>query len=126
MVAMQRCLARHAWLQLNGCAHGSSITWHVMPSFVSVTACNAAAPGTSCLVSTQWLHTWQQHRLARHAKLRISYYMQCSGAWHIMPGFSSMAALHTWQQHRITQCPTEGRLILGRLIPRGYVAEPVA
>ena len=90
--AMQRRLARHAWLQLNGCAHGSSITWHVMPSFVSVTACNAAAPGTSCLVSTQWLHTWQQHHLARHAKLRISYCMQCSGAWHVMPSVNSMAA----------------------------------
>ena len=67
---MQRRSARHALLQLNGCAYVSSIAWHVMPGFISVTACNAAALGTSCLASTQWLHTWQQHNLARDALLQ--------------------------------------------------------
>ena len=99
---MQRRLARHAWLQLDGCAHGSSIAWHLMPSFVSVTVCNAAALGMSRLASTRWLRT-------------------CDGSsitWHVMPSFISVTAcnaaalgtsacltsnqwLRTWQQHNL-------------------------
>ena len=63
-----------------------------MPRFKSMAVHMAAASlGTSCLASTQWLHTWQQHRLARHASLCISYCMQCRIAWHLMSRINSMA-----------------------------------
>ena len=64
-----------------------------MPRFVSVTACDAASLGTSCLASNQWLCTWQQHRLARHASLQLNGCTRGSSiAWHVMPSFNSMAA----------------------------------
>ena len=104
--AMQNRLAPYVSHQLNGCAHGSSIAWHVMPRFVSVLhvmqhrlACHAllqingksmavhmaaALLGTSCLASTQWLHTWQQHR----AMLQLNACAHGSSiTWHWMPCF---------------------------------------
>ena len=75
--AMQHC----AWhwmprLRIDGCAHGSSVAWLVMPRFESIVARMAAALlGTWCLA-------------------RISYCMQCSIAWHGMPRFRIDGCAH--------------------------------
>jgi hypothetical protein len=117
---MQHRLACHVSLQINGCTRGSSIAWHVMPRFVSITACDAASLGMSCLASNQWLCTWQQHRLAHHASLQLNGCTRGSSiAWHVMPRFVSVTAcnaeslgmsclastqwLCTWQQHRLAR-----------------------
>ena len=95
-------MARDASLRSNGCTHGRSIAWHVMPHFES-TAAHLAAAGITWLVMPHF-----ESMAARMAAAEIT--------WLVMPRSESMAArtaaaslgmwclapnqrLHTWQQH---------------------------
>ena len=67
-----------------------------MPRFVlraALAACIAASLGTACLASSQWLHAWRQHCLARSTSLHINGCAHCGSiAWHMVPRFVSGAA----------------------------------
>ena len=102
----QRCLAHDASLRINGCAHGGSIAWHMMPRsnqlLHAMQHCawhgmprfrtNGCARG----VSIAWLVMPRlEPKAARRAVAslgtwclaRISCCLQCSIAWHGMPRF---------------------------------------
>jgi hypothetical protein len=92
---MQCSIAWHGMprFRIDGCAHGSSMAWLVMPRFESGAARMASASlGTWCLAR---IRCRMQRSIAWHGmpRIRINGCTQGSGvAWLVMPRFASMAA----------------------------------
>jgi hypothetical protein len=59
--AWQQCrLACDASLRINGCAHGGSIAWHMVPSSIQLLHTMQHRVALDASLQNQWLRTWQQ------------------------------------------------------------------
>ena len=92
-------MARDASFRINGCTHGGSFAWHMVPCSNQLLHAMQHCLARDASLQNQWLHTWQRRCLARDASLRINGGTHgCSTAWHMVP--SSNQLLHA-MQHRL-------------------------
>jgi hypothetical protein len=95
----QDCLAFDASLRINGCTHGGSIAWHMVPCSNQILHAMQHRLARDALLQNQWLRTWQQDSVARDASLRIHGCMHGGSiAWHMVPRSNQL--LHA-RQHRL-------------------------
>tara|TARA_B110000046_G_scaffold2379_1_gene2597 strand:+ start:167 stop:649 length:483 start_codon:yes stop_codon:yes gene_type:complete len=92
-------LARDTSLRINGCTHGGSIAWHMVPRSNQLLHAIQHRLARDALLQNQWLHAWQQRCLARDASLRINGCTHGGSiAWHMVPRSNQL--LHA-MQHRL-------------------------
>jgi hypothetical protein len=53
----QDCLARYASLRINGCTHGGSIAWHMVPRSNQILHAMQHRVALDALLQDQWLRT---------------------------------------------------------------------
>jgi hypothetical protein len=99
--AWQQCrLACDASLRINGCAHGGSIAWHMVPSSIQLLHTMQHRVALDASLQNRWLRTWQQRCLARDALLPINGCTHGGNiAWYMVPSLNQL--LHA-MQHRLT------------------------
>jgi hypothetical protein len=95
----QDCVARDASLRINGCTHGGSIAWHMVPSSNQLLHTMQHRVALDASLQNQWLRTWQQRCSARDALLPINGCTHGGNiAWYMVPSLNQL--LHA-MQHRL-------------------------
>ena len=82
----QDCLARDASLRINGCTHGGSIAWHMVPSSNQLLHAMQHRLALDASRQNQRLRTWQQRCVVHDASLQVNGCTHGGSiAWHMVP-----------------------------------------